>query len=446
MKKMNRYVDLFKERDSICVSHYPIPVSKHSNEKIVELMELNANQNMKEIALYVHVPFCDSLCSFCPFNKYIKDSTKVQIYIKTLLKEIELYSKTEYGKSIVIKSINFGGGTPSALDLEQIKSIISNIKEAFNVSEDAAIFIEGNPKNFVYEKLESLKHEGLNRISVGVQTFQPEIAKRLGLYHSVEDSLNLISNAKKVGIDNIGIDLMYNTPGQTIEDWKADIEKSIDLNIDHICIISFCVVPNTKIYEKIQKGIVPKINDIYSEIEYYTVAKDLLLKSGYIQYSVIDFSKPAKEDKHAMMYFKNQADLIGIGPAAFGFINGYMYINNGDFDEYVENIKNGKLPISCGEKADKLELAHGMMAKGLRMLSVNRTEFRKKFNTDPEELFPDTIDYLLKNELIEINNQEIKLTDAGILWGNNVCKQFFSDKCKNFGIKARIKFAKGQSL
>lgn len=447
LDKVKKYIDLFQKRDSICVSHYPVPVSVHSATEVKELMELESPQNsMKEVALYIHVPFCDVICSFCPFNKYLRRSEQVGEYIDALMKEIELYSHTAYGKNAEVKSVNFGGGTPTSLSQEEMKSILCKLKSSFKVAKDAIIFIEGNPKNFSLEKLVSFREEGLNRISVGVQTFQPHLAEILGLYHSVEESVQLVYNAKKAGIDNIGIDLMYNTPGQSFEDWKADIEKSIELGIDHICLISFCIVPGTKISEKIQKGLTPENGDFNNEVRLYRYAGEALKRAGYEQYSVIDFAKPGKIDMHALMYFGRQADLIGMGPAAFGYINGYMYINAGDLPEYVKRLNAGELPVRCGEKADKTEIAHGMMAKGLRMLSVKRKDFKNRFAREPEELFGDTILKLLKEGLITVNEEGIHLTEDGMIWGNNVCKEFFSEKYKNCGLQERMKLAKGQAI
>lgn len=447
MGDANSHLDLFKTRDSICVSHYPIPVSQHTNTEIIKFMELNRqDRQQKAIAVYIHIPFCDRICSFCPFNKYIKDQAKVTDYLCALMKEIKFYANTPYGKSVVVKSINFGGGTPTSLELEEITKILQKIKSTFQVSEDAMIFIEGNPRNFTYKKLVGLKREGLNRISVGVQTFRPNLAAYLGLYHSVEDSFNLVRNAKRADVNNIGIDLMYNIPGQTTADWIADIKKAVELGIDHICLIAFCVVPHTRINERIKQGIVPDIGDVNKEIELYSLAVKLLEENGYEQYSVIDFAKSGKIDMHAKMYFGDQTDLIGFGAAAFGFINGYMYINTGELEEYIKKLELKALPISCGEKADALELAHGTMAKGLRMLTVRRDKFKSRFNCEPEDLFSDTISFLSGQGLIRQDDTGIHLTSDGTIWGNNVCKEFFSPKYRNFGLQARMKLAKGQTI
>lgn len=447
MSRAEQYVELFKERDSICVSHYPVPISQHEESEVRSLMELEQpNTKDTKVALYLHIPFCDATCSFCPFNRYTKRQEQVDEYLAAVRQEIDRYAGTPFGRSITVSSINLGGGTPSCLSSEELTGILQYLKQAFQVTEDAMIFIEGNPRNFTADKLETLALQGLNRISVGVQTFQEELAEVLGLYHSVEDSFDLVQNARNSGIENVGIDLMYNLPGQTLDQWRADILTSIEQEIDHICVLSFCVVPHTQIASQIASGKLPGIGDVYREIELYTIAKEMLLEAGYEQYSVIDFAKPGKTDRHATLYFSEQSHMIGIGAAAFGFINGYMYINSGNLNEYISRVQEGLLPVNCGEKADERELAHGAMAKGLRMLSVNRADFVRMFGQEPEALFPETIGRLVKEGLLIQDAEGIRLTEDGIIWGNNVSKQFFSAKYADYGLQHRMKLAKGRPV
>jgi oxygen-independent coproporphyrinogen-3 oxidase len=445
MKPVEQYIELFGDRDPICVSHYPVPIGNHKHREVIEFMGLDsAMESQKHIAVYIHIPFCEKVCSFCPFNKYLMVEEKVNKYLNALYDEMDLYAKTQYGKQVVIESVNFGGGTPTALSGEQLAGILEKLQSVFQVSDSAMIFVEGNPKNFTLEKLQTLRKVGLNRISVGVQTFQQKLSDDLELFHSIEDSESLVSNARQVGVENIGIDLMYNLPGQTETQWRRDIERTIELGIDHVCLIAFCIVPKTRIHGKIENGDLPGKKDIHYEVKLYEIASQILLDAGYEQYSVIDFALPGKIDRHAHLYFGKQADLIGLGAAAFGFINGYMYINNGQQDGYYDSVMAGELPVVSGEKAAGKEMAHGAMAKGLRMLSVDRTEFKTEYGQYPEEMFPEKVKFLEDAKLITKDEKGIHLTEQGIIWGNNVSKVFFSDKYKDYGFKSRMKFAKGK--
>jgi oxygen-independent coproporphyrinogen III oxidase len=445
MKSLEQYTLLFNERDPICVSHYPLPIANHSHTQVVDFMALGTPlSEAKHIAIYIHIPFCEKVCSFCPFNKYLLIEKKVNKYLNALYEEIDLYARTEYGKHVVVESINFGGGTPTALSSEQLAGILEKLKSTFRVSPDAMIFVEGNPRNFTLGKLQVLRILGLNRISVGVQTFQQKLSDDLELFHSIRDSELLVSNARQAGVENVGIDLMYNLPDQTEAQWQRDIERTIELDIDHVCLISFCVVPKTRISARIENGDLPRKGDIKNEVKLYEIASQMLLSAGYEQYSVIDFAKPGKIDRYAHLYFDRQADLIGLGTAACGYINGYMYINNGLQEEYYDSVMAGRFPVISGEKAEGKEFAHGAMAKGLRMLTVNREDFKRSFGMTPEEMFPKKVKFLEDSGLIFSDETGIHLTKNGIVWGNNVSKVFFSDKYKDFGFKSRMKFAKGK--
>ena len=447
MEKKSLFKRYYEERNSICVSQYPVPVSCHTQEELPELMLLDKKQEkIRKAVLYVHIPFCEKICSFCPFNKYQHSRADVDRYLEALMKEIHAYSSRRYSETAVLQCVSFGGGTPTALAAGELIEIINALKSAFRFSENVMLFVEGNPRNFTLEKLKALQAAGLNRISAGVQTFQPEMEKNLELFHSVQDSRALIRNAREAGIANIGIDLMYNLPGQEMGDWKADIEQAIAQQIDHICLLAFCVVPGTGISAKINRGVLPLIGDWEKEITFFTLARKRLLAAGYKQYTIVDFALPGKIDKYALYYFGRQADLIGLGAAAHGFINGYMYVNKGTVDEYAASCCRGEFPVVCGEKAAGEELARGMMARGMRMLSVKRERFRRLQHGDFEDIFSRELSGLARQGLITVDREGVHLTEDGIIWGNNVCREFFSEKYKNHELESRMILARGRKI
>lgn len=434
----------YEKRDSICVSHYPVPTSPPIPEDLPSLMELSRTEE-KEIALYIHVPFCDVLCGFCPFNKETRASKAVERYLAALEGEAALYAKTPYAKSFRVRSLNMGGGTPTSLTLPELERIFNIISGAFHFAPDPMIFVEGNPKNFTMEKLTGLRKRGLNRISVGVQTFSETASGRLGLYHTVEDSRRVIKNGHEAGVQNVGIDLMYNTPGQTMEEWRKDLQEAVRLGVDHICIIAFCVVPGKPLAAKIKEGRLADVGGVETEIAFYREARDYLRGVGYIQYSVIDFALPGKEDLHAQMYFGEQSDLLGLGPAAFGYLNGYMYINHGELSVYEEAVGKGLPPVFRGEKARAGEPARGAMAKGLRMLRVSRRAFKARYGGDPVEMFRETVERLTEKGLLQVDDETVSLTSEGEIWGNDVCKEFFSDQYRGCGVAERVELASGRA-
>ncbi len=195
--------------------------------------------------------------------------------------------------------------------------------------------------------------------------------------------------------------------------------------------------------EQIEKGLVPAPGCENYEIDLFIAARDLLLKSGYIHYSIGNFAKPHYIDKHTIWYYKKQKDLFSHGPGAYGYINRCMYINRSGLTEYFKCVGKGFLPVNAVEKADEIEAMHGMMVKSLQAISVDRTDFVNLFNHDPLEQFQEKIKNLVQSELLEITDKEIRLTEKGIPWGYNVCKEFYSEKNKQSFI-ARIRPGKGR--
>jgi oxygen-independent coproporphyrinogen-3 oxidase len=247
----------------------------------------------------------------------------------------------------------------------------------------------------------------------------------------------------QVGIKNVGIDLMYNLPEQTLTEWLEDVQKAIDLDIKHITLFSLCVVPFTRFAKQLKEGEVPPVGSEDYEIDLFIAARDHLLKAGYVQYSVWDFAKPEFIDKHVIWYYKKQKDLISHGPGAFGYINRYMYINQGKLSNYFTSLEAGHFPVEVGEKADREEAMNGMMAKSLRMMDVHRGDFKELFGVDPADHYKDKIQQLVEQDLLEVTPETIRLTPKGQVWGNNVCKEFFSEKNKQ-SFEMRVQLAKGK--
>jgi len=429
---MREFYNAFSQRDRICVSHYPLPRTATAPESLPHLLSLDRpDRRNRRKTIYVHIPFCDAICSFCPFNKFLKKEDEVNQYLDALKLEMNLYSQTHFCRSATFDSIYLGGGTPSCLKTDQIIDILQTLKDRFSISPNAMIFVEGNPMSFTIDKLTALHDFGVNRISVGAQTFDDRIAKNIHLPQKPATTIQMIQNAHSCGFTNVGIDLMYPLPGMAPADWMATIQQAIDLKVDHICLIAFCLVPNTSLFAQSKMGKLDAIASTDGEIEMYWEARKRLLSSGYQQYSILDFSFPGKVDEHAKIYFSEQGELLGLGAAAFGNVGNYMYVNAGTLCEYVDRVKHSQLPILVGEMADTTEEMHGFMAKGLRMLSVDKKFFKSLYRKDLDIIFESTIENLKNKNLLIETESKIMLSEKGIVWGNNVCKEFFSERYKN---------------
>ena len=423
---------VFEKRDNMPVYHYPLPIHEAQEDKLQggHLRSVNVLQERNN-NLYIHIPFCDKICKFCPFNKFVKEEEKVRAYLKNMYCEIDIYAEKTYIQDTEFQSIALGGGTPTCLSKEELCDIINYCKRKFNMNREVEVSIEGNPENSDFEKLSALAQCGVNRISFGIQTFNEELSDRLALQHTIQEGIFSIENAHKVGIDNVGIDLMYNIPGQTNEQFKDDILTAYKLGVEHITLFSMNVPPKTKMHQEIMQGKIGSIGDLNREIELYVMAEELLLSLGYEQYSVYDFALPNKRNLHAINYFLEQRELIGIGAAAFGYINGYMYVNSGQLSEYEDKVQNGFPSILYGEKACLEDQMYGLLVKGFRMLEVPKALFRRIFSKEVEEVFQDKFNVLIEAGLLCVNDYSVSLTRKGRIYGNNICQYFIQDKFKN---------------
>lgn len=435
------FCGVYPKRDPVCVSHYPNPVDDlAAGELLGRLADPPPEGN--EGAVYVHVPFCKPICSFCPFQKTIYNAETAGRYLKDVVREMELYGKTPYVSGTAIHSIYFGGGTPSILSADQMIFLLDSLRSNYRVTEDAQISFEGSPASFTAEKMRALRAAGANRVSLGVQTFQRDTARHMQLSHSPERARQAIWDAQDAGFENVCIDLMYNLPGQTMESWLEDVRTAVALNVNHITLFSLCVVPGSDFANRLGKECPPIGTEDY-EIELYVAGKRLLENLGYKQYSVWDFARPGFEDKHVKLYYTEQKDLFSHGPAAFGYANRTMYINRGDLPGYFKRIEGGDVSAFIGRKADEAEAMHGMMAKGLRMLRVDNADFMKMFGCAPKDRFADKIGELTERGLLTADDESVRLTERGVVWGNNVCKEFFSEASKQ-SFESRLMLAHGK--
>ncbi|MEK3762532.1 radical SAM family heme chaperone HemW [Paenibacillus sp. FSL H7-0756] len=439
-----RFYNVYPHRDPICVSHYPNPVTEVAPADIYGTMGLGGQPPADNVgAVYVHVPFCASVCIFCPFNKMAYQEKQVEQYMEAVKAEIGIYASSPYGSQSTISAVTFGGGTPSALSAERMVEMLKSVQASYRVTPDAQISFEGSPATLTLEKMQAIRAQGANRISIGIQTFNDKMGHHLRMSHDSRRAFEVLEEAKEAGFENIGIDLMYNLPEQTMEEWLEDVRTAVRLGIDHITVFSLCVVPFTALFKMIKEGKIPPTGSVELEVDMYLEAKRLLQEEGYVQYSVWDFAKPGFEDRHVLLYYTQQKDLFAHGPAAFGYVNKLMYINQGDIQEYSDRLQQQFLSVFIASQADDLEAMHGMMAKGLRMLSVKRKDFAGMFGYQPEEVFGQTIDDLVAKGLLETDEHEIRLSDRGIVWGNNVCKEFFSEANQQT-FESRVKLARGQ--
>ena len=373
------------------------------------------------LGLYIHIPFCVRKCKYCDFNSFKLNIDEKKKYLSALSKEMELY-KEKIGQK-EIDSIFVGGGTPSILNEEEIKILFDNINLNFKIKEDAEITMECNPGTLTLNKLKTMKKCGVNRLSIGLQAVQNHHLKYIGRIHTFEEFEKNYHEAKKVGFDNINIDLMYALPNQTKEDWMESLEKVVNLNPTHISAYSLILEENTELFDMYERKEF-KLLDEDTDIEMYEYTINYLKSHGYNQYELSNYAKEGFECKHNILYWKCE-NYVGIGTSASGFLDETRYNNLCEIDKYEELILNGKKPIEWEEKLSIKDKIEESIFLGLRMNEgIKFKDFKNKYDFNFLEEYKNEIEKLTKLQLIDINETGMKLTQKGKEISNSVFVEF----------------------
>lgn len=388
----------------------------HRNRSITKCqmeLPLKGIISMKEIGLYIHIPYCAQKCLYCDFNSYEGCVDTVQPYVDALIKELQNYLTAEY----VFKTVFIGGGTPTFIEAKHIERIMNDIKPYLCI--DAEITIESNPGTVTSEKLKVYRDSGMNRISMGLQAWQNDLLKTLGRIHTIEEFLESYKLIKEAGFKNINIDLMFALPGQTMKQWKETIEKVSDLDITHISAYSLIVEEDTPFYSLYKKQLL-KIMDEDMDRELYHLAIKQLEQKGYVQYEISNFAKRGYQSRHNKVYWHNE-EYIGIGAGATSRIQQVRYSNETEISNYIKKIKdigNAKVTEEILSKEDSM---WETLFLGLRLnQGILIEKFEEKYEIKFMEVYKEKIEYLLSKELIEFNEGYLRLTSKGIDLSNQV--------------------------
>lgn len=381
--------------------------------------------NKKELGIYIHIPFCKQKCNYCDFVSYTNKCDKIGSYINCLEKEINSFDFSKYN----VTTIYIGGGTPSYIDSKYIKLILNTIYKKIqlekNELKNIEITIEVNPGTITKEKLQDYKEAGINRLSIGLQCIQDRLLKLLGRIHTYEEFLNTYNLAKEVGFENINVDLMLGLPNQSIEDLKESLDKIIELNPNHISTYSLIVEEGTKIFDKIENNELQLPDEELERNMYWYVKKTLEL-NGYNQYEISNFSKKGRKSKHNMNCW-NQEEYIGFGVAAHSYINDIRFSNTNNLEKYIKNINNNEFEKNklIEEQQTLEDKKKEFMMLGFRKIEgVDIANFKEKFVDNPIFIYKEKLNKLVEEGLIEINLNNIRLTNKGIDLANLVFEEF----------------------
>ena len=374
-----------------------------------------------KISIYIHIPFCESRCHYCDFCSSLLAKSNVEKYFEYLRKEIKL--QEDFLRNKLIDTVFIGGGTPSSVYPKFIKEIMEDLS-AFKFSKDKEVTIESNPNSLTLEKAKTYFSSGINRISIGAQSFNEEILKRIGRIHKKDDIYRAIENARSAGFENINLDLMLALPGQKFSDIEESIKEVEKLKLPHISYYSLILEEGTKLYRDHEKSPLAFPNEDEDRKMYHYVVNELE-KIGLNQYEISNFAKEGYECRHNMAYWKLR-DYISFGLSASSNIGNLRYTNFYDFKDYYESLDKNKNPIVFSEKLSKTDRMNEFVMMGLRLNSgVNIDEFNEKFNENFLKIYEQEIEKNLKSGLIILDDDNLKLTKKGRDLSNQVELDFF---------------------
>ena len=374
---------------------------------------------MKKSAIYIHIPFCKVKCIYCDFYSITNREKQIPLFTELLIEEINSYRRYNK-KKWEFNTIFFGGGTPSILPVKNIEKILIQLDDVFDISNVKEITLEANPGEASFNFLNDIKKIGINRLSIGFQSFNDKVLKNLGRFHRSNDCFKTFKNARKAGFENINTDMIFNIPNLSTNQWIGDIKKLISLEPEHISAYSLTVEPSTKLFNLVKnnKMLMPSEQ---IDIEQFLITKDILMKNKYFQYEISNYSKKNMECKHNLNYWESNP-YISFGPSAHSYDTKKRWWNVKSLDKYLSLVGNGKLPVENFEILKKQDKYNEMILNGLRLtkgISLNKIKkFHKNHLIYLKELTK-------KWDCIDLSNGYLKLNKNGMLLVDNISSDMF---------------------
>ncbi|HIC0377937.1 TPA: radical SAM family heme chaperone HemW [Streptococcus agalactiae] len=370
----------------------------------------------KPTSAYVHIPFCTQICYYCDFSKVFIKNQPVDAYLQALIREFRSYDITE------LRTLYIGGGTPTSISAVQLDYLLTELSRDLNLNTLEEFTIEANPGDLTVDKIEVLQKSAVNRVSLGVQTFNDKHLKRIGRSHNEAQIYSTIDALKTAGFQNISIDLIYALPGQTMDDVRSNVAKALSLNIPHLSLYSLILEHHTVFMNKMRRGKLHlPTEDLEAEMFEYIISE--MERNGFEHYEISNFTKPGFESRHNLMYWDN-VEYYGVGAGASGYLDGIRYRNRGPIQHYLKGVSEGNARLS-EEVLSKNEMMEKELFLGLRKKEgVSIGKFEQKFGTSFEKRYGQIVQELKSDGLLKENNGFIQMTKKGLFLGDTVAEKF----------------------
>ncbi|HZR40538.1 MAG TPA: radical SAM family heme chaperone HemW [Ktedonobacteraceae bacterium] len=393
-------------------------------ESIQELLET--------ASLYLHIPFCHTRCYYCDFNTYAGIMPMREPYVQALLTEIALAGKLASLKTFKSdgrrrsRTIFFGGGTPSLLNVSQITRLLNACSSAFAVDQEAEITLEANPGTLSREQLAGIREAGVNRLSMGAQSFDAQLLKALGRIHTPEEITEAVQHARSAGFSSINLDFMFGLPNQTMQHWRETLNHALDLHPEHFSLYSLIIEEGTPFYSWVHEGrITPGDEDLCADM--YEYADELLQKAGYVNYEISNWALPGHHSRHNLTYWQN-LPYIGMGAGAHSYFAGRRYSNEREPVKYIKLLKAQQLPEVEGEIVEREQEMSETAFLGLRTaMGLHLPTFEQRFGVPFTQFVGNRLHDVEEAGLLEQADGWLRLSKRGRLLGNEVFLRLLPD-------------------
>lgn len=373
---------------------------------------------MEPIAVYIHIPLCVHKCAYCDFTSFEGRIAQREAYVQAVCREMRAQAAF-FGRRRV-KTVFFGGGTPTLLNGARVQAIMDTLRACFDLTEDAEVTMEGNPGTLTAENLAGYRRAGVNRLSLGVQSMDDGLLRSIGRIHDAAQAVQAVKLAREAGFDNLNLDLMYGLPGQTAAQWKETLEKAIALSPEHLSCYSLILEEGTPLYAQVENGTCAALPDEDALYEMDEMTLDLTDAAGYRRYEVSNYAMPGKECRHNIVYWACEP-YLGLGCAAHSDMDGRRFYNPETWEGYMRMIERGEAARPNEGEGGIGERRFERMMMGLRMVrGVDCGRFKRDFGMEPEQAWPKTIYNMKKQGLMERCGRWIRLTERGMQVMNGV--------------------------
>lgn len=381
------------------------------------------------LAVYLHIPFCRTKCTYCAFNTYTNLDALIDPFVEALAQEITFVGKSKADQDV--HTIFFGGGTPSLLTPDHIERILMTIRKYFKVALDAEISLEANPNDISLDYLRELRQRGINRLSLGMQS---AVASELALFarrHDNDQTAHAVTAARAAGFDNLNLDLIYGVPHQTLSSWEWSLQQMLALQPDHVSLYALGLEDGTPMKDWVDNGRLPAPDDDLAA-DMYELATDILEAAGYEQYEISNWSKPGHPCRHNLQYWRN-LPYIGLGPGAHGYADGVRYSTILSPQRYIKALQNTDArftfpqtpAIDQAVTVDREAEIAETLIMGLRLTQegIDRGKFTQRFGVDLVDLHRPVIDKYVNYGLLQVEDEKVSITQRGRLLSNMIFRE-----------------------